>query len=216
MKKFVLINASFLFFSFYLGSQINKDLISKIGSQIWMSENLNVDKFKNGDKIPFAKSLKKMNALERKGKPAWCYYNFDSKNGIKYGKLYNWEAVTDLRGLAPEGWHIPTKDEWEKLSNFLGENGGEKLKAKSGWDKFIKENEFPNGTDEFNFKALPGGERDIFGKFLYIGWTGEWWTSSQVENDEFLYYYYLQSTDNKLYQNEYHNGMFLSIRCIMN
>ena len=202
--------------SFIINSQKEIQSISQIGTQIWMSKNLDVEKFKNGNKIYFAKSQKRMNTLQKKGKPAWCFYSFDPKNGEKYGKLYNWEAVMDPRGLAPEGWHIPTKDEWEKLSFFLGDNGAEKLKAKSGWDKFLNENEFPNGTDEFNFMALPGGERDVFGKFFYIGWVGKWWTSSQVENDEFLYYYYIKSTDKVLRQDAYHRGMFLSVRCVMN
>jgi uncharacterized protein (TIGR02145 family) len=216
MKNFILINVFFLFSSFFLGSQVNKNLMSKIGSQIWMSENLNVDKFKNGDKIPCAKSLKQMNALEKKGKPAWCYYKYDSKNGIKYGKLYNWKAVTDPRGLAPEGWHIPSKNEWEILTNFLGDEGGEKLKSQNGWEGYKWLEKSPNGSDVFNFMALPGGRKDVFGNFEGIGETGFWWTSSQVENDEFLYYYFLQSTDNKLHQNAYHNGMFLSVRCIKN
>jgi uncharacterized protein (TIGR02145 family) len=207
---------SILCISFSINSQKDVQSISQIGTQIWMSKNLDVEKFKNGDKIYFAKSQKRLKTLEKKGKPAWCFYNFDSKNGEKYGKLYNWEAVIDPRGLAPEGWHIPTKDEWEKLSNFLGENGGEKLKAKSGWDKFIKENEFPNGTDEFSFNALPGGRQDLFGNFEGLGNTGYWWTCSQVDNDEFLNYYYIQSTDKDLRQNAYHRGMFLSVRCLEN
>ena len=126
--------------SFIINSQKEIQSISQIGTQIWMSKNLDVEKFKNGNKIYFAKSQKRMNTLQKKGKPAWCFYSFDPKNGEKYGKLYNWEAVMDPRGLAPEGWHIPTKDEWEKLSFFLGDNGAEKLKAKSGWDKFLNEN----------------------------------------------------------------------------
>jgi uncharacterized protein (TIGR02145 family) len=51
---------------------------------------------------------------------AWCYYENDAKNGVKYGKLYNWYAVNDARGLAPAGWHVPTDYEWEVLSTFLG------------------------------------------------------------------------------------------------
>jgi uncharacterized protein (TIGR02145 family) len=78
-----------------------------IGKQIWMTENLNLDKFQNGDSIPEARTIEEwMNACENK-QPAWCYYNNDSTNGEKYGKLYNLFAVIDSRGLAPEGWHIP-------------------------------------------------------------------------------------------------------------
>ena len=93
----------------------------KIGQQVWTTENLNVDKFRNGEIIPEAKSEEEWIEAGDNKKPAWCYYNNDPSNGTKYGKLYNWYAVNDPRGLAPEGWHIPSDKEWDVLTNYLGE-----------------------------------------------------------------------------------------------
>ncbi|MBM3455516.1 MAG: hypothetical protein FJX80_10255, partial [Bacteroidetes bacterium] len=105
----------------------------KIGAQTWMAENLNVSTFRNGDPIPEAKTNEEWEKAGKEGKPAWCYYENDSKNGAKYGKLYNWYAVNDSRGLAPTGWHIPSDAEWTTLENQLGDDAGKKMKSTSGW-----------------------------------------------------------------------------------
>ena len=91
-----------------------------IGTQVWMKENLNVSTFRNGDPIPEAKTAEEWKAAGAAKQPAWCYYDNDPKNGAKYGKLYNWYAVNDPRGLAPVGWHVPTKEELSDLINYLG------------------------------------------------------------------------------------------------
>jgi uncharacterized protein (TIGR02145 family) len=110
----------------------------KIGTQTWMTENLNVSTFRNGDPIPEAKTNEEWEKAGKEGKPAWCYYKNDPKNGAKYGKLYNWYAVNDPRGLAPVGWHIPTDAEWITLENQLGEDAGKKIKSTSGWDSWYE------------------------------------------------------------------------------
>ena len=102
-----------------------------IGSQVWTSKNLDVATYRNGDVIP---QVQDENAWENLTTGAWCYYDNDASNGTKYGKLYNWYAVNDPRGLAPNGYHIPTDAEWTQLSDYLG--GGEagtKMKSTSGW-----------------------------------------------------------------------------------
>ena len=106
-----------------------------IGEQSWTSENLNVDRFRNGDLIPEAKTAEEWINAGKNKQAAWCYYNNDPNNEAKYGKLYNWHAVNDTRGLAPTGWHVPTEAEWTILSDFLGgENqAGTKMKSTSGW-----------------------------------------------------------------------------------
>ena len=91
-----------------------------IGTQTWTTKNLDVATFRNGDAIPQAKTDKEWQAAGDNKQPAWCYYDNDPKNGTKYGKLYNWYAVNDVRGLAPVGYHIPTDTEWTKLSDYLG------------------------------------------------------------------------------------------------
>lgn len=146
----------------------------KIGDQVWMKENLNVDKFRNGDPIPEAKTNEEWIDASLNNKPAWCYYKNDSLNSKKYGKLYNFHAVSDPRGLAPKGWKIPTADDWEILIN---NNGGYldaavKLKNTFGWDS-------KNGSNESGFTANAGGERSWnIGYFSKERTYGYWWTSS--------------------------------------
>lgn len=107
-----------------------------IGKQEWMSENLNVSTFRNGDPIPEAKTNEEWKNAGENMQPAWCYYDNDPKNGAKYGKLYNWFAVNDSRGLAPEGWHVPTYEDWETLKKNLGENLAKKMKSTNGWNSY--------------------------------------------------------------------------------
>jgi uncharacterized protein (TIGR02145 family) len=109
-----------------------------IGTQVWMKENLNVSTFRNGDSIPEAKTEKEWIAAGYNEQPAWCYYNYDHVNGTKYGKLYNWCAVNDARGVAPSGYHVPTDVEWTVLADFLGGESvaGGKMKSTIGWDNY--------------------------------------------------------------------------------
>jgi len=86
-----------------------------IGTQTWMSENLNVSTFRNGDPIPQAKSELEWENAGKNKQPAWCYYDNDPKNGAKYGKLYNWYAVVDTRNVCPVGWRIPNLNDIENL-----------------------------------------------------------------------------------------------------
>lgn len=89
-----------------------------INGQQWMAKNLDVTTFRNGDIIPQVTSEKEWVKAGEKKQPAWCYYANDESNGSKYGKLYNWYALTDPRGLAPEGWRIPTDEDFKKLIAF--------------------------------------------------------------------------------------------------
>lgn len=113
-----------------------------IGSQKWMAENLNVSTFRNGDPIPEAKhnTLEWENAFKNK-QPAWCYYPSYPMNeieyGKEYGKLYNWYAVIDPRGLSPSGWHIPSENEWSVLESNVGVDYESKLKASQQYETII-------------------------------------------------------------------------------
>ncbi|WP_034917662.1 fibrobacter succinogenes major paralogous domain-containing protein [Gillisia sp. CAL575] len=146
----------------------------KIGDQTWMAENLNVDKFSNGDLIPEVKSKKEWENAGINEQPAWCYYENDSENGTTYGKLYNWYAVSDSRGLAPSGWHIPSNKEWTQLTDYLGgeDKAGTKMKSESGWMHKGK------GTNKSGYLGLPGGWRN-YGNFDGIGEYGYWWSSTE-------------------------------------
>ena len=94
-----------------------------IGTQVWMTKNLDLATFRNGDPIPEAKTDEEWEKAGENKQPAWCYYDNDPANGAKYGKLYNWYAVIDSRGLAPVGYHIPSDADWTKLNDFLGGEG---------------------------------------------------------------------------------------------
>jgi len=148
----------------------------KIGDQTWSSKNLDVDTFRNGDSIPHAETEEQWEEAGKNGTPAWCYYDNDPANGETYGKLYNWYAVSDPRGLAPEGWHIPSDDEWERLTDHLG---GEyvactKMKSTSGWADGVYLN-----SNESGFSGLPGGYRLTNGTFNSFGKAGIWWSSTE-------------------------------------
>jgi uncharacterized protein (TIGR02145 family) len=148
-----------------------------IGDQVWMTKNLNLEKFRNGDLIPQAITDEDWVKAAENKEPAWCYYENDSTNGTKYGKLYNWYAVNDPRGLAPVGYHVPTDAEWKQLINYLGGEkvAGGKMKTTSVWEE-------PN-TDASNnsgFSGLPGGFRqDNGGQFGFLGSYGYWWSSTE-------------------------------------
>ena len=146
------------------------------GQQVWMPENLNVSTFRNGETIPEAKTKEEWNRAAEAQQPAWCYYNNDPANGAKYGKLYNWYAVNDPRGLAPTGYHIPSDQEWSALTAYLGgeEEAGTKMKSTNGWDGN------GNGTNTSGFSGLPGGTRGDHAAFYDFGEMGRWWSSSEV------------------------------------
>ncbi len=156
----------------------------KIGSQTWSQQNLNIEKFRNGDVIPHAQSESDWVKAGEKMQPAWCYYNNDKINGLKYGKLYNWYAVHDPRGLAPIGWHIPTDDDWSRLTTFLGgrDKAGSKLKdtASYNWT-----NPNTDATNESGFAAIAGGVRTYEGKFADIGEYGYWWSSTEEATSDY-------------------------------
>jgi uncharacterized protein (TIGR02145 family) len=146
-----------------------------IGTQTWATANLNVSTFRNGDSIQEAKTNKEWVSAGESGKPAWCYYNNDPANGPKYGKLYNWFAVNDPRGLTPAGWTLSSDADWAQLVNFLGGQSvaGTKMKTTSGWS------DGNNGINESGFTGLPGGYRVENGTFLNLGSIGTWWSPTE-------------------------------------
>jgi len=146
-----------------------------ICNQTWMKKNLDVSTYRNGDPIP---QVTDPSAWLNLTTGAWCYYNNDPANGSVYGKLYNWYAVNDPRGLAPAGWHVPSDAEWITLTNCLGgaATAGGKLKEK-GTRRWL----FPNtgATNESVFTALPGGTLvSIDGRFYNKGLLGSFWSST--------------------------------------
>ena len=143
----------------------------------WVSKNLDADHFRNGDVIPEAKTAEDWRIACESKIPAWCYFDNDPENGKKYGKLYNRFAVNDPRGLAPDGYHIPTNDEWTDLENLLGEEAGKKLKSKNGWEDNL------SGIDLIGFNALPAGYRIDGFHFDGIGKYTHFWCAENDNNE---------------------------------
>lgn len=179
--------------------------------QSWMTKNLDVSTYRNGDTIPKVTDDAAWAALTT---GAYCYYNNDSTTyAATYGKLYNWYAVNDSRGIAPEGWHIPTDFEWTTLSNCLGgfsEAGGPmKEIGTTHWTT-------PNtGATNFSgFIGLPGGYRDFGdGTFIDIGDRGVWWSSNE-DVSGFAWGRYLYYFDNDLDRTGFNNRNGFSVRCL--
>ena len=126
--------------------------IVSIGSQIWMAENLNYD-------IPDDTS-------------DVCYEN-SAENCAKYGRLYTWDAASVA---CPDGYHLPSNDEWDTLDDYVGGDVTTKLKSASGWKRYKLKS--GNGTDEYGFSALPGGYYDSGDGFKHAGGSGDWWSAT--------------------------------------
>lgn len=147
-----------------------------IGTQIWSLYNLDVVTYLNGDPIPQVTDPTQWASLTT---GAWCWFNNDSANGPIYGRLYNWYAVNDPRGLAPQGWHVPSQSEWLILVNYLGGYsvaGGEM--KETGTSHWINPN--AGATNSSGFTGLPGGYRTYNGLFYEVGEYGFFWTSTPV------------------------------------
>ena len=173
-----------------------------IGNQVWMAENLKVTHYTNGDPIPYvADSLEWINLKTG----AYCDYQNLKENGEIYGHLYNSFAIDDERGLCPEGWHVPIKEEFDILREYLGgaKIAGAKLKE-TKYEHWL----IPNigATNSSGFSALPGGRRTKRG-FSRMGYDGYFWSSG-------MYYLYLryEKTEFSLGFNEMYDGY--SIRCV--
>ncbi|MDX9847122.1 MAG: FISUMP domain-containing protein [Tenuifilaceae bacterium] len=159
-----------------------------IGNQEWMAENLRTTKYNNSSSIPNVTGNSEWQILST---PAYCWYNNDqSTYGNLYGALYNWYAV-NTGNLCPSGWRIPTDYEWKNLEGTVdsqydvgdpvwdndgwrGYDASTRLKATNGWSNN------GNGTDDYDFSALPGGYRLYHGGFYNVGYFSFWWNSTGI------------------------------------
>lgn len=185
-----------------------------IGTQTWMCKNLDVSSYRNGDTIPQIIDPKEWVHLET---GAWCYYNNDPAYGEVYGKLYNWYAVNDPRGLAPEGWHIPSDSEWTVLSDYLGgwKVAGGKLKSRGilGEGNGLWRNPNLGATNEVGFSALPGGVRESIGTFYGISYEDAWWTSTDYYSES-AWYRFLRYNEDCISIVYGHPLIGCSVRCV--
>lgn len=150
---------------------------------LWMNSNLNVATYRNGDTIPKVSADAAWSNLTT---GAYCYYKNDSATyAAIYGKLYNWHAVNDPRGLAPLGWHIPGSAEWTNLANCFGGSSiaGGPLKE-AGFSHWLSPN--TGATNSSGFNGLPSGYRANTGAFSLEGMTTQYWSSAQLTATESL------------------------------
>lgn len=145
-----------------------------IGEQEWMVKNLDVSTYRNGDAIFHAESNADWTYARDNGIGACCYYNNDPANGAIYGKLYNWYAVNDSRGLAPSGYHVPSDAEWTELTNYLKSDSdswcnnnsnyiSKSIASKEYWNTYSSTCVVGNNLDANNasgFTGFPGGYRN--------------------------------------------------------
>ena len=181
-----------------------------ICNQIWMNKNLDVSTYRNGDPIPLVTDAATWYSLTT---GAYCYYNNDSATyAAVYGKLYNWYAVNDPRGLAPTGYHIPSDAEWTTLVNCLGGSavagGAMKEAGLLHWYS-------PNygATNSSFFGGLPGGYRGNVGHFDTYGNDGFWWTSTESLTTS-AWDRYLDYSVISIYRNYNLKSTGCSVRCI--
>ena len=192
-----------------------------IGTQIWMAENLNYAY----TGVPYNYSGNTSDST------SWCYGD-NPANCTKYGRLYTWAAAMDsvgtlstngkgcgweavcmptypVRGVCPEGWHLPTQTEWNTLFTAVGgqSTAGKMLKSTSGW------NSSGNGTDAYSFSALPAGYRYYGGDFLIEGYTAYFWSSTEGNSSD-AYYMYLNYSGGNAHLNNNLKDYGFSVRCV--
>ena len=177
-----------------------------------MVENLKTTHYRDGTLIPNITADATWKGLTT---GAWCDYGKMSSKGDKYGHLYNWYAVSDIRNIAPEGWHVPTDAEWTTLTTYLGgiDIAGEKLKE-SGTINWMSPN--TGATNESNFSALPGGSRYgsyDYSAFNHVGYGGYWWSSTEI-NTSTAGSWYLYNDMSKMVCYNYSKFSGFSVRCV--
>ena len=188
-----------------------------IGTQCWFKENLRSDNYRNGDAIPgnlndsqwVYTSSGAQTVFGEGTSEVYGESSDEVANLAAYGRLYNWYAVNDARGLCPVGFHVPTDSDWTALENALGglSEAGTALKSSATdsppWD----------GSNTSGFSALPGGYRfNYSGNFTSLGYDGYWWSSSPYGS--FAWGRYLGSGYSHVYQDASNVRNGFSVRCV--
>jgi len=206
-----------------------------IGDQEWMAENLRVSKYNNGDAIPAGLSGTDWGSTTS---GAYAVYNNDDDMLEAYGKLYNWFAVEDSRGLCPEGWSVPSDEDWTQLVNYISDQGfpneSDNPNGAANALKSCRQEDSPeggdcdtsehprwnsNGThhgfDEFGFSGFPGGVRYSSGSFYSIGGNGFWWSSSESSSLN-AWSRTMTRLNGIVSRYDYPKGTGFSVRCFKN
>jgi uncharacterized protein (TIGR02145 family) len=189
----------------------------KIGDQWWMAENLATRTFRNGEPLNFILG-EDDNEMWAQMDTSACTYALDTTKGF----LYNYDAVMDPRGIAPEGWRIPTDQDWKVLEAYIGMSDAEvnstawrgteeaallASKNSIGWGPGTL-----FGMDEFGFDGRPAGVRIHDGRRNLTGQVAMWWTTTP--NDSLVWYRYIDSNESRIFRQYTYPGYGMSIRCI--
>jgi len=180
-----------------------------IGTQEWMAENLRTTHYANGNIIPQITSSVTWSNLSS---GAYCWYDNNSSYENPFGKLYNGYTIDDARNVCPTGWHVPSKNDWLELIEYIGNNGylgkeGEVLKSLDNW------NSERGGRDPYGFSGLPGGIRGNVGSFYFIGNYGYWWSSTET-NTYNAWSSYLNYNNGNVNSYYFNKADGISVRCL--
>lgn len=208
-----------------------------IGDQVWMKENLKTTRYADGSNIDYPGADTAAWRTNTTGAYAW--HNNDEGNKNTYGALYNWYAVNNSQGLCPVGWRVSTSEDWTKMSNYLREEHdlsndetdpnalGNKLKSCRMLNSPLggecatvvhprwNYHEINVGTNDFEFSALPGGDRIPTGEYSSQGSFGFWWNSTEIDANT-ANRRYINFDQSRLYGNSFPKNYGLSVRCVKN
>ena len=193
--------------------------VVQIGNRVWMVENLKTTKYRDGSPIPNVTDDDQWGSLTN---GAYCNYNNDVAIGTKYGKLYNWYAVTSNNNLAPTGWHIPTDAEWTTLTNYVSANLGtsgcvaKALASTTDWASTNNTDAIGNDLTKNNttgFTAIPGGYRFSYNSYCDFGINGSWWSSTDLSTYNAWYRGLVYSYDG-VQSGNVNKGCGFSVRCV--
>ncbi len=217
-----------------------------IGNQEWMAENLRVTRYNNGDDIPTDLSDDDWEDTTEGASAIYPHTGGSTENDVEgiesdeemleaYGKLYNWYAVDDPRGLCPEGWRVPSDDDWTQLVDFVVDQGfpneignpngaGNALKScrQVGHDDDdCNTSDHPrwkdgthSGFDEYGFSALPGGNRWLSGIFSEVGFFGNWWSATELSGSNARVVREMSSYDGSVNLSSDFKTIGFSVRCL--
>lgn len=185
----------------------------RIGEQEWMTKNLNVSRFRNGDPIPEVRDYQEWREAGENKTPAWCYYENATDSGKVLGKIYNWHAVNDPRGLAPEGFHVPRLSEWDTLFAFLNFEYSRKPESDIYYWKKEAQPLNEEAFNNFNF-CLAGGRFQEAGVdiFYHLNKEAWFWSASDCKGFEAFCLSYNPKYGINIFP--YYEEFGFSVRCI--
>lgn len=201
----------------------------KIGTQVWMDENLKVLKYRNGDII--GTTIPDTLDITTGNEPKYQWASCGVEDSVAtYGRLYTWYAATDSRNVCPVGWHVPSDAEWTTAEDYLiahgynfdGTKTGNKIAkamaTKTNWLSSteigsVGNNDYPDYQNKSGFNALPGGYRNTEGAFLNAGISDDWWCSDDSSSGN-AWFRNLYNSYNDVYRDNYAKGSGFSVRCL--